>query len=105
MVAHLTDYINLILGFSKDQNVFDENQKKNVGVACLPEEEEETVFQKLSHYNNLLKSFSIIVLDVIWYVAWDKIDTLTSDLQFYDDNPEDLIGTYNVSIIAKEYNT
>lgn len=62
---------------------------------------DETVPNKLAHYDKILKSFGIVVLDVIWYVAWDKIDTLSSTPDFYDDTLEDMIGPYNIKMYCR----
>ena len=49
----------------------------------------------------MLASFSIIILDIIWYVSWDKINTLTSTPDFYDDTFEDLLGSFNVKMYCR----
>ena len=87
---HLTDYIKEEL---QSQSVFLHNTQR-------PESSQEkpVVENKLVHYDTILKSFGIVVLDVIWYVAWDKINTLSSTPDFYDDELENLLGSYNVEI-------
>ena len=88
---HLTEHIKMDL---QKEAVFVQNE-------INADKPDETVHNKLAHYDKILKSFGIVVLDVIWYVAWDKIDTLSSTPDFYDDKLEDIIGPYNVKMYCR----
>ncbi len=62
---------------------------------------DETKAEALAAFDNLLRSFAIIIIDVIWYVAWDKIATLTAEIDFYDDAFEDLLSAETVILYCR----